>query len=89
MFLPTGRAINPITKTNWEGTGVNPDIQVPAIEALKAAHLDAVRKIAEKMAAQETREPSAAPGLPTRLDQIRKLIERLEKNESSSQAQVK
>ena len=35
MFLPTGRAINPITKTNWEGTGVTPDIQVPADAALE------------------------------------------------------
>jgi hypothetical protein len=29
MFVPTGRAISPITKTNWEGTGVTPDIAVP------------------------------------------------------------
>ncbi|MCH8978959.1 MAG: S41 family peptidase [Armatimonadetes bacterium] len=26
-FIPTGRAINPITKTNWEGTGVIPDVE--------------------------------------------------------------
>ncbi len=24
------RAINPISKTNWEGTGVEPDVKVPA-----------------------------------------------------------
>lgn len=24
-FIPNGRAINPITNTNWEGTGVSPD----------------------------------------------------------------
>jgi CubicO group peptidase (beta-lactamase class C family) len=29
MFVPGGRAINPITKTNWEGTGVPPDVAVP------------------------------------------------------------
>ena len=26
VFIPTGKAINPITKTNWEGVGVIPEI---------------------------------------------------------------
>ena len=30
VFVPSGRAINPITKTNWEGTGVAPDVAVAA-----------------------------------------------------------
>ncbi|MDQ3803736.1 MAG: S41 family peptidase [Acidobacteriota bacterium] len=47
-FIPTGRAINPITKTNWEGTGVEPDVKVPADHALKVAHLSALKKAAEK-----------------------------------------
>ena len=33
-IVPTARAINPISGTNWEGTGVTPDIQVSADEAL-------------------------------------------------------
>jgi retinol-binding protein 3 len=37
LFVPTGRAINPITKTNWEGVGVKPDIVVPAADALDVA----------------------------------------------------
>lgn len=37
IFIPTGRAINPITKTNWEGVGVKPDIEVRSAEALKVA----------------------------------------------------
>jgi hypothetical protein len=45
MFVPTGRAINPITKTNWEGTGVEPDVKVPADLALETAHLAALEKI--------------------------------------------
>jgi hypothetical protein len=48
VFIPTGRAINPITKTNWEGTGVEPDVKVPADQALKVAHLASVRKAIEK-----------------------------------------
>jgi C-terminal processing protease CtpA/Prc len=56
MFIPSGRAINPITKTNWEGTGVKPDIEVPASEALKMAQLIAARKLAEKNTDPENKE---------------------------------
>lgn len=35
--IPFGRAENPITKTNWEGHGVEPDTKVPAADALKVA----------------------------------------------------
>ncbi|HSD47101.1 MAG TPA: S41 family peptidase [Pyrinomonadaceae bacterium] len=44
MFVPTGRAISPITKTNWEGTGVTPDIAVPADQALLTARVMALKK---------------------------------------------
>jgi hypothetical protein len=44
MFVPSGRAINPISKTNWEGTGVEPDVKVAAAKALKTAHLMALEK---------------------------------------------
>jgi C-terminal processing protease CtpA/Prc len=45
IWLPTGRAINPITGTNWEGVGIAPDIAVDPSEALPAAHLDALKKV--------------------------------------------
>src|SRR5215204_919657 len=44
MFVPTGRAISPITKTNWEGTGVTPDVAVPADQALHVARIAALKK---------------------------------------------
>jgi hypothetical protein len=47
IWLPNGRAINPITKTNWEGVGIEPDIKVESAQALHAAHLAALRKIRE------------------------------------------
>lgn len=37
MFIATGRAINPITKTNWEGSGVVPDVKVNEDSALEKA----------------------------------------------------
>jgi hypothetical protein len=43
--IPTGRPINPITGTNWEGTGVLPDVEVPAEEAFKVAHIAALKKV--------------------------------------------
>ena len=44
--VPFARAINPVTKTNWEGTGVVPDVAVPADEALDRAR----ELIAEQLA---------------------------------------
>ncbi|HAS41407.1 MAG TPA: hypothetical protein DCS93_13060 [Microscillaceae bacterium] len=48
VFIPTGRAINPITKTNWEGVGVVPHIKVPSSQALDKAHLDLLTKLKAK-----------------------------------------
>ncbi len=48
LRVPTARAINPITKTNWEGTGVTPDIQVPASKAFDQAYMMALEKLAAK-----------------------------------------
>ncbi|MDR6843784.1 S41 family peptidase [Flavobacterium granuli] len=48
IFVPFGRAINPITKTNWEGTGVQPDIEVPADDALLTAQIKALEKLTAK-----------------------------------------
>ncbi|MBE0658425.1 MAG: S41 family peptidase [Bryobacteraceae bacterium] len=40
--VPFARAVNPITKTNWEGTGVEPHLQAPAAEALPRARREAL-----------------------------------------------
>lgn len=44
ITIPFGRAINPITKTNWEGTGVEPDIKTAKEKALDVAYEMAVEK---------------------------------------------
>lgn len=43
-----GNSVNPITGTNWEATGVQPDIGVPADSALHVAHLAALERIIER-----------------------------------------
>jgi hypothetical protein len=48
VWVPTGRAINPITKTNWEGTGVKPDIETKAADALMTAHVKALEGLVAK-----------------------------------------
>ena len=48
MSLPFGRAVNPVTGTNWEGTGIAPHIAVPQEQALDVAHLEALKKLLEK-----------------------------------------
>jgi hypothetical protein len=37
-FVPVGRAINPVTKTNWEHVGVEPDIEVAPEKAMILAY---------------------------------------------------
>lgn len=48
VWTPTGRAINPITNTNWEGTGVVPHIKVKADEALAVAEMKALEYLVGK-----------------------------------------
>ena len=60
-FIPTGRAINPITHTNWEHVGVKPDIAVPAADAQKTAHAAILRaRIAATKDEEEKRDPQDA-----------------------------
>jgi hypothetical protein len=55
VFVPSGRAISPVTNTNWEGTGVRPDVAVPTAHALQTAYVDALGKVLEKTTAPELR----------------------------------
>lgn len=48
VWIPSGRAINPITNTNWEGTGVAPHIEVSSNKALDVAQIKALESLLAK-----------------------------------------
>jgi hypothetical protein len=50
--VPYARAVNPTTKTNWEGTGVEPDVKVAAGDALSTAQKLAAEELARRRAAK-------------------------------------
>lgn len=66
-FVPTGRAISPITKTNWEGVGVKPDIATPADDALRVAQIELLKRRLEVVKDPELREE-----LTERLQELQK-----------------
>jgi C-terminal processing protease CtpA/Prc len=72
VFVPSGRAISPITKTNWEGTGVEPDIKVPQDQALKTAYAMALTKSMANI-----KDENAKRGVQGLIDQTQKELSEL------------
>jgi C-terminal processing protease CtpA/Prc len=67
--IPVARPVSPVSGTNWEGTGVTPDIEVPADDAFRAAYrraLDHVLSLADDGARTDTVHEArqARDGLP-------------------------
>jgi hypothetical protein len=52
LSVPFARSINPVTGTNWQGTGVVPDIAAPAAQA---------REVAYRLALEHVLSPGRAP----------------------------
>jgi C-terminal processing protease CtpA/Prc len=53
--IPAGRVVNPVTQSDWEGTGVKPDVAADAGRALEVAHGLAVQKLWESASGPEAR----------------------------------
>ncbi len=69
--IPYGRAVDPITKSNWEGTGVTPDVITPSAHAPTTAYIGLLKT---RMAhATDDRER----------EELRNLIETAAKNPAS------
>ena len=65
-FVPSGRAINAVTKTNWEGVGVKPDVAVPAATALDVAYQHALTKLPKAL----------GPGLQDEIDEALRALKK-------------
>lgn len=65
-FVPTGKAVNPITRTNWEHMGVKPDVAAPAADAQRLAHVAALKLLAEKEA--DPRAKTRLTGLAAKVE---------------------
>jgi C-terminal processing protease CtpA/Prc len=76
VWVPSGRAINPISKTNWEGTGVTPDIDVPADQALKVAHIDAMNKVLSSV-----KQPERQNAIKNAIEIAQKELDELKQNQ--------
>jgi hypothetical protein len=48
VFISIGTPINPITRTNWEGKGIQPDATIPAEQALRHAQQLALEALHER-----------------------------------------
>ncbi len=67
--IPTGKAINPITKTNWEGVGVIPEVETSVEESLNKAHELAKEAAEEYRNKTKEKYTSLFMDLNTSLDQ--------------------
>jgi C-terminal processing protease CtpA/Prc len=54
-IIPVGQSIDAVTQSNWEGTGVVPDIALPADKALDKAHALALKHILPTVKDEEDR----------------------------------
>ncbi|HZG52754.1 MAG TPA: S41 family peptidase, partial [Pyrinomonadaceae bacterium] len=79
MMVPFARYISPVTKTNWEGTGVEPHIKTPAPHALKVAQLAALKKISARKP-----DAKASAQLKELIETLQKEVDELKKESSQS-----
>src|SRR6202035_838304 len=68
--VPFARAINPISKTNWEGVGVEPDVKVKKEIGLETAHKMALEQLAPSVTDARQRE-----AMQKQIDRLKKEIE--------------
>jgi tetratricopeptide (TPR) repeat protein len=68
FYISTERAVSPVTGGNWEGTGVIPDIRVPAASALETA-------LAEARKAVEARDKDRNAGLNKAVEEMQTLAD--------------
>lgn len=73
MSIPMARTINPITKTNWEGTGVKPDVEIDVEKAKDYAHTELI-----KMAMKHENDESLLAGYQWKLEELQSRLTPIE-----------
>lgn len=70
--VPFGKAVNPISETNWEGAGVEPDIKTTKEEALDMAYMMALDSLLKKEGDEDIKYGIAwaVDGLKAKFDPI-------------------
>jgi len=84
IYIPTARAINPITGGNWEGTGVIPDISVPSESALDTAVVLARKAGAEFAKAKEAKLRLAVEEMQVLMDRAEMLFRENKRDEAET-----
>jgi Peptidase family S41/N-terminal domain of Peptidase_S41 in eukaryotic IRBP len=64
LSVPYARSVNPVTGTNWEGTGVVPDVAVPAGQARDAAYRLALQHVLAQAAEPDDEDDDRPPAVP-------------------------
>ena len=67
MVVPFARAINPVSETNWEGVGVEPDVKARREIALEVAEKMALEKLAPSVS-----DPRQKDAISKELDRVNK-----------------
>jgi hypothetical protein len=79
VMVPFARYISAVTKTNWEGVGVEPHVKAPAAHALKVAHLAALKKLAPNK-----QDAKAASHLRSVIEALQKELDELKQDSPKS-----
>jgi tetratricopeptide (TPR) repeat protein len=82
IYIPTARAVNPVTGSNWEGTGVIPDVAVPEKSALDTAIGLAKKAAREYGKVKDKKNMGAVDVIQRQLDQAEMLYKKGKKNEA-------
>ncbi len=78
IFIPTGRAVNPVTNTNWEGVGVKPEVQASSDKALETAHQLAIKKLLD------SKDATVRQRVKQDVEQHERMIKRIEERRQTT-----
>ncbi|MFH1940923.1 MAG: S41 family peptidase [bacterium] len=84
IYIPTARAVNPVTGSNWEGTGVVPDIPVPSEAALDTAVVLARNSVQEFGKMKDAKIKIVVDEMQKQLDEAESLYKKGKSDEAES-----